>query len=99
MAHAHGAQLANHARVTRLLGEGRVTGAAVTDELTGQGFEVRTRAVVNAAGVWAAEVAGLSGRIPVRLSPRKGVHLVFAPGAVRTTAAMVAPAADGRYVF
>jgi len=102
-AFAHGALLANHARVTGLLsagrGQGRVTGAAVTDELTGQGFEVRARAVVNAAGIWAAEVEGLSGQSTVRLSPSKGVHLVFAPGAVRTTAAMVAPAADGRYVF
>jgi glycerol-3-phosphate dehydrogenase len=35
----------------------------------------------------------------ISLSPSKGVHLVFAPGAVRTTAALVAPAADGRYVF
>jgi glycerol-3-phosphate dehydrogenase len=102
-AFAYGALLANHARVTGFLsagrGQGRVTGAAVTDELTGQGFEVRARAVVNAAGIWAAEVEGLSGQNPVRLSPSKGVHLVFAPGAVRTTAAMVAPAADGRYVF
>ena len=94
-AHAYGARLANHARVTALLGQGRVTGAAVTDELTGERFEVRARAVVNAAGVWAGEIAGAG----VRLSPSKGVHLVFAPGAVRTTAAMVAPAADGRYVF
>ena len=37
----------------------------------------------------------------MRLRPSKGVHLVFAPGAVRTTAAVVAPSAahDGRYVF
>jgi glycerol-3-phosphate dehydrogenase len=106
-AHAYGAQLANHARVTALLGAGRVTGAAVTDELTGERFEVRATVVVNATGVWAAEVAALAGRAAgagragteVSLSPSKGVHLVFAPGAVRTTAAMVAPAADGRFVF
>jgi glycerol-3-phosphate dehydrogenase len=127
-AHAYGAQLANHARVTALLGAGRVTGAAVTDELTGQRLEVRAKVVVNAAGVWAGEVAALAGRAAgsggaagsgraagsggargsggvsgagpgISLSPSKGVHLVFAPGAVRTTAAMVAPAADGRYVF
>jgi len=104
-AHAAGARLANHARVTGLLGEGRVTGAAVTDEMTGQAFEVRARAVVNATGIWAERVAelaagsGVQGR--VRLRPSKGVHLVFAPGAVRTTAAVVAPSAahDGRYVF
>ncbi len=100
-AYAAGAQLANHTRVTGLLGQGRVTGAAVTDELTGQRLEVRARAVVNAAGIWAAEIAGLAQGpgTGISLSPSKGVHLVFAPGAVRTTAAMVAPAADGRYVF
>jgi glycerol-3-phosphate dehydrogenase len=102
-AHAAGARLANHARVTALLGEGRVTGAAVTDEVTGQGFEVRARAVVNATGIWAERVADLAAGsgYGVRLRPSKGVHLVFAPGAVRTTAAVVAPSAahDGRYVF
>ena len=101
-AHAAGARLANHARVTGLLGEGRVTGAAVTDEMTGQAFEVRARAVVNATGIWAERVAELAaGSGGVRLRPSKGVHLVFAPGAVRTTAAVVAPSAahDGRYVF
>jgi glycerol-3-phosphate dehydrogenase len=88
--------------VTGLLGQGRVTGAAVTDEMTGQGFEVRARAVVNATGIWAERVAGLAGgSAGVRLLPSKGVHLVFAPGAVRTTAAVVAPSAarDGRYIF
>ena len=120
-AQAAGARLANHARVSGLLGDGRVTGAVVTDEMTGQRFEVRARAVVNAAGVWADQVtrlagaglagaglagaglagAGLAGVGGVRLLPSKGVHLVFAPGAIRTTAALVAPsgADDGRYIF
>jgi glycerol-3-phosphate dehydrogenase len=115
-AHAFGARLANHARVTELLGEGRMTGAVVADEMTGQRFEVRARAVVNATGVWADAVtrlagaglagaglaeAGLAGVGGGRLLPSKGVHLVFAPGAVRTTAALVAPsgADDGRYIF
>ena len=98
---AAGARLANHARVTGLLGDGRVTGAVVADEMTGQRFEVRARAVVNAAGVWAEGVTRLAGSGGVRLLPSKGVHLVFAPGAVRTTAALVAPsvAGDGRYIF
>jgi glycerol-3-phosphate dehydrogenase len=101
-ARAAGAVLANHARVTGLLGDGRVTGAAVTDEMTGQGFEVRARAVVNATGIWAERVAGLAGGSGgMHLRPSKGVHLVFAPGALRTTAALVAPSAahDGRYIF
>jgi glycerol-3-phosphate dehydrogenase len=101
-AHAAGARLANHARVTGLLGGGRVTGAAVTDEMTGLGFEVRARTVVNATGIWAERVADLaSGSGGVHLRPSKGVHLVFTPGAVRTTAAVVAPSAahDGRHIF
>ena len=60
-AQAAGARLANHARVSGLLGDGRVTGAVVTDEMTGQRFEVRARAVVNAAGVWADQVTRLAG--------------------------------------
>ncbi len=115
-AHAAGAVLANHARAEALLGDGRVTGAVVADEMTGQRFEVRARAVVNAAGVWAEQVTRLAGpgladpalagpRLAeaggVRLLPSKGVHLVFAPGAVRTTAALVVPsgADDGRFIF
>ena len=105
-AHAFGAVLANHARVTGLLGDGRVTGAVLADEMTGQRFEVRARAVVNAAGVWADRVtrlagAALAGSGGVRLLPSKGVHLVFAPGAVRTKAALVVPsgAYDGRFIF
>jgi glycerol-3-phosphate dehydrogenase len=101
-AHAAGTRLANHTRVTGLLGEGRVTGAAVTDEMTGQGFEIRARAVVSATGIWAERVAELAGGSGgVHLRPSKGVHLVFAPGAVRTSAAVVAPSAahDGRYIF
>jgi glycerol-3-phosphate dehydrogenase len=114
-AHGFGAVLANHARVTDLLGDGRVTGAVVADKLTGQRFEVRARAVVNAAGVWADQVTRLAGSDGSsgsdgpggssgsggRLRPSKGVHLVFAPGAVQTTAAVVTPsgAGDGRFIF
>ena len=100
-AHAFGARLANHARVVELLGDGRVTGAVVADETTGQRLEVRARAVVNAAGVWANRVTRLAGSGGVRLLPSKGVHLVFAPGAVLTKAALIAPsgAGDGRFIF
>jgi glycerol-3-phosphate dehydrogenase len=104
-AHAFGAVLANHAEVTALLGDGRVTGAAVTDTLTGEPLEVRARVTVNATGVWAGQVSGLAGGDVgsggPRLLPSKGVHLVFAPGAIQTTAAFVVPSAthDGRSVF
>jgi glycerol-3-phosphate dehydrogenase len=104
-AQAFGAVLANHARVTGLLGGARVTGAAVADEISGQRLEIRAGVTVNAGGVWADQVAGLAGRAgdPARrrLVPSKGVHLVFAPGAVRASAAVALPSAagDGRFVF
>jgi glycerol-3-phosphate dehydrogenase len=100
-AQACGAVLANHARVEGLLGGARVEGAAVVDEMTGQRFEIRARATVNAGGVWADRVRGLAVAGRERLVPSKGVHLVFAPGTVRTKVGVVAPSAahDGRFVF
>ena len=44
----------------------------VTDELTGQTFEVQAKAVVNATGVWSAEVDSA-----IALRPSRGTHLVF----------------------
>ena len=115
-AQAFGAVLANHARVEGFLGGARVTGATVADQVTGQRFDIRARVTVNATGIWADRVTGVAaaglaaaglavaggatGRAE-RLLPSKGVHLVFAPGAVRTSAAVVLPsgAGDGRFIF
>ncbi len=113
-AQAFGAVLANHVRAEALLGGARVTGAAAADAVSGQRFEIRARVTVNAGGVWADQIRGLaataSGAAAAgagsaagagRLRPSKGVHLVFAPGAVRTKAALAVPSAadDGRFVF
>ena len=103
-AQASGAVLANHARVSALLGGARVTGAVAADRITGQQFEIRAAVTVNAGGVWADQVRGLAAAGAAsggRLQPSKGVHLVFAPGTVRTKAALAvhSAAGDGRYVF
>jgi glycerol-3-phosphate dehydrogenase len=100
-AQAYGAVLANHARADGLLGGASVAGASVVDELTGQRFEIRARATVNASGVWADRVRGLAPGGRERLVPSKGVHLVFAPGGVQTKVAIIAPSAahDGRFIF
>ena len=110
-AQACGAVLANHAQVEGFLGGARVAGASVVDQVSGQRFDIRAGTTVNATGIWADRVVGLSvpdlaaaggaaaGR--ERLQPSKGVHLVFGPGAVRTRAGVVLPsvAGDGRYIF
>src|SRR6185295_68680 len=50
------------------------TGSSVrlTDQLTGESFEVNARAVINASGVWAGEVDN-----SITLRPSRGTHLVF----------------------
>jgi glycerol-3-phosphate dehydrogenase len=107
-AQAFGAVLANHARVEGFLGGARVTGATVADQVTGQRFDIRAGVTVNATGIWADRVAGLAAAAVLpgaaargeRLLPSKGVHLVFAPGAVRSSVAVVLRSAgDGRYIF
>jgi glycerol-3-phosphate dehydrogenase len=110
-AQAFGAVLANYARAEGFLGGARVTGATVADQVTGQRFDIRAGVTVNATGIWADRVAGLAAAgvtaLPgaaargEQLLPSKGVHLVFAPGAVRAIAAVVlrSVAGDGRFVF
>jgi glycerol-3-phosphate dehydrogenase len=64
---AHGARIVTRCGAVALGGDG----ARLRDELTGEAFDVRARAVVNATGVWAGElVDGL------RLRPSRGTHLV-----------------------
>jgi glycerol-3-phosphate dehydrogenase len=65
---AHGARILTRCRATSVTG----AGAMVRDELTGQEFQIRARAVVNAAGVWAGGL--VEG---VRLRPSRGTHLVL----------------------
>src|SRR5699024_4316553 len=63
----HGAKALTKVRATDATG----TGATLTDELTGESVTVRAKAVVNATGVWAGDLAdGISVR------PSRGTHLV-----------------------
>lgn len=89
---AHGAAVATRAGVVRLLREdGRVVGADVRDEVTGETFPVRARAVLAAAGIWTDELLAMadadSGQV-VRQS--KGIHLVIPRSAFRSTSALIA---------
>ncbi|EST38977.1 hypothetical protein N566_04515 [Streptomycetaceae bacterium MP113-05] len=72
-------------------------GAVLRDELTGERLEVRARAVVNAAGVWADRL------VPgVRLRPSRGSHLVLGGqrfGGLRTALTVPVPGALGRFVM
>ena len=99
----HGARCVNYARAVRLVrASGRVTGVEVEDRLSGEHLQVKARWVVNAAGVWAGEVARLAGspqRVELTLS--KGVHLVLPREllGVGSTALVLPETEDGRLAF
>ncbi|MGV9796695.1 glycerol-3-phosphate dehydrogenase/oxidase [Mycobacterium sp. NPDC003449] len=69
----------------------------LTDQLTGESFDVAARAVINAAGVWAGEVDP-----SIRLRPSRGTHLVFDAATFgNPTAALTIPIPGelNRFVF
>jgi len=101
-AELHGAACVNHAPVVELVHSGhKATGAVVEDALTGARVEVRARAVVNAAGVWADEVRTLDeGSNPDAIRPAKGIHLTVPWSLVQNDIAVVAPVPkDKRSIF
>ncbi|GGO74025.1 glycerol-3-phosphate dehydrogenase/oxidase [Nocardioides deserti] len=69
---AYGASVRTRARVLSTQPANGGTEVLLRDELTGATTTVRARAVVNAAGVWAGELAD-----DVTLRPSRGTHLVL----------------------
>ncbi len=109
----HGAAVANHTAFTGLLRgtTGRVAGATVRAD--GRDIEVKAAVVVNAAGVWVDEVAGLGppspsasasasadGDRPPAIRPAKGVHIALMRSKLPAGVAAVLPAPEeGRSIF
>ena len=95
---AHGALVANHASVERLLTEeGRVVGAEVRDTLSGEVSLVRARATVNAAGPWVERIfRNTELEPPARITPSKGIHLLFRRSRLPLDAATFLRARSGR---
>lgn len=87
------------ARILTRVGASSATGNSVhlTDELTGESMNLAARVVINAAGVWAAEVDS-----SIRLRPSRGTHLVFdAETFGNPTAALTIPipGETNRFIF
>jgi glycerol-3-phosphate dehydrogenase len=69
----------------------------VRDELSGEQMTIPTRAVVNAAGVWASDLAG-----SVKLRPSKGCHLIIAASTLgwpRAALTVPVPGEPNRWCF
>jgi glycerol-3-phosphate dehydrogenase len=89
----HGARILTRVAATGAQGNS----VTLTDQLTGESFDVSARVVINAAGVWAGEVDP-----SISLRPSRGTHLVFDAEAFgNPTAALTVPIPGelNRFVF
>ncbi|MEO6794955.1 MAG: glycerol-3-phosphate dehydrogenase/oxidase [Mycobacterium sp.] len=89
----HGATILNYVAASQATGDS----VRLTDQLSGESFDVYARAVINATGVWAAEIDPA-----LRLRPSRGTHLVFDAAAFgNPTAALTVPIPGelNRFVF
>ena len=64
----HGARILTRVAASSATG----TSVTLTDQRSGESFDVSARAVINASGVWAGEVD-----TSIKLRPSRGTHLVF----------------------
>ena len=89
----HGARILTRVAATELTGGT----ARLTDQLTGESFEVTARAVISATGVWAGELDP-----SLKLRPSRGTHLVFDAAAFGNPVAALTipiPGELNRFVF
>ncbi|MCX8073771.1 MAG: glycerol-3-phosphate dehydrogenase [Candidatus Binatia bacterium] len=96
-----GAVIANYSPVVGLhLEDGKLAGARVRDQVTGDEFLVRASTVVNATGPWVDEIRAMQGmNEPRRLHLTKGIHLILPRSRLNISRCVVMNAADKRSVF
>ncbi len=90
---AYGATVLTRCAVSEVTG----SGAVLTDTLTGARLDLPARMVVNAAGVWAGEIAP-----EVQLRPSRGTHLVLRQrtfGGLRAGLTVPVDSSISRFVF
>ncbi|TMI72518.1 MAG: glycerol-3-phosphate dehydrogenase/oxidase [Bacteroidetes bacterium] len=98
----YNATLLNYFPVTGILKSGKkTTGVQVKDQLTGKTYEVKSKTVINATGVFTDAVLNMDNpRHNQMIAPSQGIHLVvdkeFLPG---DTAIMIPRTDDGRVLF
>ena len=98
-----GAVVTNYTQITGFTrANGKLNGAVVCDVLTGQEVTVSARHIINATGVFAEQVAALTGdESKATVEPSKGIHLVVARERLRisNTAVVLPETEDGRILY
>ncbi len=101
-----GAAIANYSKVEGFLrdSDGKIAGARVVDELSGDQIDVRAAVTINATGIWLEETIRLNADnrdgLSKKLRPAKGIHLTVAANRLRVGAAWLIPSLTGhRFYF
>ena len=89
-----GTVLTYHEVVGLTVAGGKVTGATVRNRRTGDERHLAAALVVNAAGAWAGQIAGMAG-CPVTVRPSKGTMVAMAYRFVNTIINRCHPPGDG----
>lgn len=99
----HGAVAANHCEVVALnkSDKGRIIGARLRDQMTGDEFDIRAKGVVNATGPFCDAIRRMDEpTVSEIVSPSSGVHVTF-PGyfSPRGMGLLDPATSDGRVIF
>jgi glycerol-3-phosphate dehydrogenase len=104
-ANVHGAAIANYISFIGFIKDAnkKISGVKLRDELSGEIFDVHSRTVINATGVWMNEVRSLSADLSnddKQLRPSKGIHLTISAERLKVTTAWLIPAiGEKRFYF
>ena len=93
-----GALVLNYAEV-RAIAPGSPSIVTVRNHVGAGETLVRARHIVNAGGIWAEEVAHLSGDAPFHIQHSKGTHLVLDLPLAANSALVIPETDDGRLAF
>lgn len=99
----YGAHMANYVEVGALLksADGKVNGARVKDEMTGEEFEIKAKGVINATGPFCDAIRKMDepGCKNI-IAPSSGTHIVLPHYFSPTHMGLIDPAtSDGRVIF
>ncbi len=102
-AHEQGVAVVNYLGVTGFEKDsaGKLIAANVRDELTQDSFSITAKVFINCAGTFADQIRHWANpKLPSRIRPSKGVHVVLPYETLNSTDAMLIPkTSDGRVVF
>lgn len=99
----HGACILNYTKVTNLIKDSnnQVIGVEAVDHESGQQFEIKGSAIINATGVFTNAIMKLNDTVYKKyIVPSQGIHLVFDKSFLPSDQALMIPkTSDGRVLF